>query len=165
MPKGWSADAVPYVPLQWYYRDSPWRVCVVCQLLGMTSRRVVGPIVDGLFDRWPKPLEMAESNESELREYLRRLGMTEKRPKLLQMMSNQWVEWWGNHPTLIPARDAIEMLPGCRTYAADAVDIFCRGRTDFVPQDKVLRDYLALLKERRATKLATWPELDGNAQR
>lgn len=146
MPEGWSADADPYVPLQAYYSTSSWRVCVVCQLLGMTSRRVVGPVLDGLFDRWPTPSKMARSDPSELREYLKRLGLTERRPKLLRAMSESWREQWGDTEGPTTVRQ-IELLPGCGTYAADAVSIFCWKYYDFVPGDKVLAEYVAGLRD------------------
>lgn len=144
MPKGWAADAEPYVPLQWYYRDSAWKVCVVCQLLGMTSRRVVGPIVDGLFDRWGSPSKMAGANKERLREYLKRLGMTERRPKLLMAMSREWYEKWGDNERAALSRQQIILLPGCGNYAADSVCLFAWGaRPPSPPSDRILLDWLA----------------------
>jgi endonuclease III len=141
LPTSWSPDAEPYIPLQYYYRDNPWRVVVVCACLNMTSRRTVGPLLDGLFDRWPTPYAMATSDVTELSEYLRSLGMTKKRPEMLRLMSAQWWAQWGNEGTP-DERDDILDLPGCGDYAADAVSIFVWGYVPPNITDHILREWV-----------------------
>lgn len=142
MPSDWSPDSTPYTPLQHYYADAPWRVVVVCICLNMTSRRTVGPLLDGLFDRWPTPYDMACARIDLIEEYLQALGFTKQRPRILKQMSQFWFMSWGNDgaPT---TREEIKALPGCGEYAADAVSIFCWGHNPATVDDRVLREWIS----------------------
>lgn len=132
-----------YTPLQVYYADDPWRVLVVCLMLNLTSRRQVGPVLDGFFDRWPSPERLCNGDPREIARYLEKLGLGEQRTDRLIRMSRDFIDVdmrLGSTDEF--QRGEILSMHGCGEYAADAYEIFCLGNIELEPTDRVLRDYV-----------------------
>lgn len=130
-----------YVPLQAEYASAPWRVLVICALLNMTSRDQVRPMLPDLFERWPNAEAMAKAGPG-LEETLRPLGLQDQRARRLRRMSDEFTRLEvlsGYH---------VERLYACGMYSAEAFRVFCQGDTSFFPGDRVLREYVEVLRAR-----------------
>lgn len=130
----------PYVPLQAGYASAPWRVLVVCALLNLMSRDQVRPILQGLFALWPTAEVMADADYAHLEEYLRPLGLSEQRTRRLMRMSTEFKEL-----NLLSGWH-VEQLFACGKYAADSFRVFCQGDISQLPGDRVLREYVEVLR-------------------
>lgn len=133
------ADA--YVPLQAPYGSSPWRVLVVCALLNLTGRDQVRPMLDELFDRWPNPEAMARAG-TDFEEFLQPLGLGEQRARRLRRMSEEYMG------LEVLSGWHVEQIHACGSYSADAFRVFCQGDLSSLPGDRVLREYVEVLRGR-----------------
>lgn len=105
-------------------------------MLNLTSYKQVLPIIDGFFDRWPDAESASKADEQEMKEYLKSLGMYNKRAKTIIKMSKQFVEGFTNPKDLY----------GCGKYAADSDAIFYQGKWKEVhPTDGALKRYMHFL--------------------
>ena len=123
--------------IQERYFPDRWKMLVCCLMLNLTSHRQVKPIIDGFFDRWPSPKDASDADELEMKEYLKSLGMYNKRAKTIIKMSRQFQAGFSR------AKD----LYGCGKYADDSDTIFYLGRwreTD--PTDGALKRYVKFLE-------------------
>jgi methyl-CpG-binding domain protein 4 len=123
--------------IQERYFPDRWKMLVCCLMLNLTSHRQVKPIIDGFFDRWPSPKDASDADELEMKEYLKSLGMYNKRAKTIIKMSRQFQAGFAR------AKD----LYGCGKYADDSDAIFYLGRwreTD--PTDGALKRYVKFLE-------------------
>lgn len=114
----------------------PWRVLVACLLLNRTHGRVARPAIERLFEAFPTPLHIPESeNETALVEklhgILQPLGFKTMRTNRLMQMTHDYLRKF-------PFGD----MRGVGEYALDSIAIFCWGRTDLEPTDQWLRPYL-----------------------
>ena len=122
--------------IQERYFPDRWKMLVCCLMLNLTSYKQVLPIVDGFFERWPNPREASEADEQEMKEYIKALGMYNKRAKTIMKMSKQFLEGF-SHP---------KDLHGCGKYASDFDAIFWDGLwRDVVPTDGALLRYQEFL--------------------
>ncbi len=123
--------------IQERYFPDRWKMLVCCLMLNLTSHKQVNPIIDGFFERWPTALKASQADELEMKEYLKSLGMYNKRAKTLIKMSKQFLEGF-SHP---------KQLYGCGKYAADSDLIFYQGRWKEVePTDGALKRYIRFMK-------------------
>ena len=110
---------------------------ICCLMLNLTSYKQVLPIIDGFFERWPDPEAASKADEQEMKEYLKSLGMHNKRAKTIIKMSKQFLDGF-SHP---------KQLHGCGKYASDSDAIFYQGRwREVIPTDGALLRYLDFLK-------------------
>ncbi len=110
---------------------------ICCLMLNLTSYKQVLPIIDGFFERWPDPQSAANADEQVMKDYLRSLGMYNKRAKTIIKMSRQFLEDF-SHP---------KELHGCGKYASDSDAIFYQGRwREVVPTDGALKRYIQFLE-------------------
>lgn len=130
---------------------SPWRVIVITMLLKRTTGKQVRPVLDELFQRWPRPLEMSRASAN-LQELIRPLGFGTQRAEELRKMSRQYSDWLREEhvddpgtriPTLAagPPPERVRHFYGCGQYVEQAYRICCRGDLSFEPTDKELRSY------------------------
>ena len=123
--------------IQERYFPDRWKMLICCLMLNLTSYKQVLPIIDGFFERWPDPETASKADEQEMKEYLKSLGMYNKRAKTIIRMSSQFLEGF-SHP---------KQLHGCGKYAADSDAIFYQGRwKEVVPNDGALKRYIQFLE-------------------
>lgn len=117
--------------------DGEWRILVACSLMNMTTGLTMRPIMWKLFALWRTPHELAEADETALRELIRPLGFYNQRARRLIDMSRKYID--GNWST--PAD-----LPGCGKYATNSWRIFHLGEDVEMQElkDKELRRYIHL---------------------
>lgn len=124
-----------------YAYDDPWRLLVVCQLLNLTQRAQVEPLLGELFTRWPDAHAMCGASLVELMQFLRPLGNARTKAARLTQMSLQW--WKEESETeedrWPPAADFVAELYGCGPYAVDSYNYFVLGDTsNFLSGDSKL---------------------------
>lgn len=123
--------------IQERYFPDRWKMLICCLMLNLTSYKQVLPIIDGFFERWPDPQSAANADEQVMKDYLRSLGMYNKRAKTIIKMSRQFLEGF-SHP---------KELHGCGKYASDSDAIFYQGRwREVVPTDGALKRYIQFLE-------------------
>ena len=124
--------------IQERYFPDRWKMLVCCLMLNLTSHKQVNPIIDGFFKRWPNALKASEADELEMKEYLKSLGMYNKRAKTIIKMSKQFIEGFSQP----------KQLYGCGKYASDSDLIFYQGRWKEVePTDGALKRYIRFMKK------------------
>lgn len=124
--------------IQERYFPDRWKMLVCCLMLNLTSHKQVNPIIDGFFERWPNALKASEADELEMKEYLKSLGMYNKRAKTIIKMSKQFIEGFSQP----------KQLYGCGKYASDSDLIFYQGRWKEVePTDGALKRYIRFMKK------------------
>ena len=123
--------------IQERYFPDRWKMLICCLMLNLTSYKQVLPIIDGFFDRWPDAKSASEANEETMKEYLKSLGMYNKRAKTIIKMSEQFLNGFSKPKDLY----------GCGKYAADSDAIFFQGRWREVnPTDGALKRYITFLQ-------------------
>ena len=85
--------------IQERYFPDRWKMLICCLMLNLTSYKQVLPIIDGFFERWPDAKSASEANEAEMKEYLKSLGMYNKRAKTIIRMSQQFLEGFASFRT------------------------------------------------------------------
>ncbi|WPH03594.1 Hypothetical protein R9X50_00647600 [Acrodontium crateriforme] len=71
--------------------DQPFWLLVAVMLLNKTTGRAAVPIFWGLKKRWPTPEILAEANQSEICDYIRCLGLQNRRSEKLIALAKQWI--------------------------------------------------------------------------
>ena len=123
--------------IQERYFPDRWKMLICCLTLNLTSYKQVLPIIDGFFERWPDPDAASKADEQEMKEYLKSLGMYNKRSKTIIKMSKQFLDGF-SHP---------KQLHGCGKYASDSDAIFYQGKwKEVVPNDGALKRYIRFLE-------------------
>jgi len=123
--------------IQEYYFPDRWKMLICCLMLNLTSRRQVDPIIKGFFERWPSPDSASKADEVKMKEYLKPLGMYNRRSKTIIKMSKQFLEGF------LEAKQ----LHGCGKYADDSDRIFYRGLWKTTePTDGALVSYKKFLE-------------------
>ena len=122
--------------IQEYYFPDRWKMLICCLMLNLTSRKQVDPIIDGFFEKWPDAESASKAEEEKMKEYLKSLGMYNRRAKTIIKMSKQFLEGF---------TDA-KQLHGCGKYANDSDRIFYKGLwRDTEPTDGALVSYKKFL--------------------
>ena len=126
-----------YPLIQERYFPDRWKMLVCCLMLNLTSHKQVNPIIDGFFDRWPDPGSASGADEFEMKEFIKSLGMYNKRSKTIIRMSKEYLEGF----------KSVQQLYGCGKYATDSDMIFHLGQWQTVdPTDGALKRYIKFLK-------------------
>jgi endonuclease III len=136
---------LPTSPLntrQEQYRDDPWKMLMVCQMLNQTSHKQVDQVRHQFFERWPSADVLSKADPAEISEMIKILGFYNKRAKMWIEFSRQWMELTSGfeNPADLPV-EKIAKLKGIGQYAVDAWNIFQRFQYNFVPTDKVLKPF------------------------
>jgi A/G-specific adenine glycosylase len=135
LPPDWRITAFRTKVLAWYQehgRDFPWRSgpasnykkIVAEILLQRTQAETVSSFFPAFVKKYPSWKRLAKASESELQEYLRPIGLWQRRAGSLKKLADEMVERKGRFPR---EREAIEALPGVGQYIASAVLLFCHG--------------------------------------
>ncbi|CAA6664911.1 unnamed protein product [Spirodela intermedia] len=125
--------------LQEFHFFDHWRVLVICMLLNRTTGQKVRKVLPRLFLLCPDAEATIKVPEEEIEELIRPLGLQNKRSKMINRMSEEYLSSDWTHVT---------QLHGIGKYAADAYAIFCSGRwKDVKPNDHKLVDYWRFLMD------------------
>ena len=65
--------------LQEIYQADGWKMLTCCMLLNLTNRKQVATIRDELFTKYTTPKDMMKTNQSELTDLLKRVGLYNRR--------------------------------------------------------------------------------------
>jgi endonuclease III len=132
-PVDWAACG----PLQCCMGRSPWRVAVASMLLCRTKRVQAQPTLQWLLDMYPVAPLLARAEPLTLAELVRPCGLHHNRARQLIRFSGQYLSsHWADMST----------LTGVSVYIADAIALFCFGRTELYSSDEVLRKYAEQLE-------------------
>tara|TARA_Y100000034_G_scaffold132067_1_gene194194 strand:- start:294 stop:749 length:456 start_codon:yes stop_codon:yes gene_type:complete len=135
----WIPPKSPWNLVQEPYFGDEWKILVCCILLNLTTHKQVRKILPEFFERYPCPNTMVMADENELKEYLKPLGLVNKRTKTLVRFSREYLA--------VPWKTAKE-LHGCGKYADDAWHIFCVGDWQSIdPKDHALNYYHSWLQK------------------
>ncbi len=107
----------PRPMIQEYYFPDRWKMLVCCLMLNLTSRKQVDPLINEFFEKWPSAFIASKANEGDMKEFIKPLGMYNRRAKTIIKMSKQFLSGF------IEAKQ----LYGCGKYADDSDRIFYRG--------------------------------------
>ena len=133
----------PYVLIQEKLRHQPWRLLIAVMMLNQTSAVQVKPILDGFFERWPDPGSLFLADEEEVAEYVKPLGLQNRRARAMIRMSGDFM-----------AEESIadaSILYGIGKYGADSYRMFVVGELVDDVKDKELKKYLEWAKGRAQT--------------
>ena len=106
-------------------------VAVIC--LNQTGRKKVKKILPKLFDRFPTPQKLLESDRETLADIIKELGMHNVRAQRIWRMSEEYLRWDGEDAT---------KLFGIGKYGSDSYEIFYKNKIPDSVQDKELKRYI-----------------------
>tara|TARA_Y100001937_G_scaffold108709_1_gene152612 strand:+ start:63 stop:455 length:393 start_codon:yes stop_codon:yes gene_type:complete len=106
-------------------------VAVIC--LNQTGRKKVKKILPKLFDRFPTPQKLLESDRETLADIIKELGMHNVRAQRIWRMSEEYLRWDGEDAT---------KLFGIGKYGSDSYEIFYKNKIPDNVQDKELKRYI-----------------------
>lgn len=115
-------------------RHDEWKLLVACITLNLATAKVARTVIWRLFERWPTASSVSESDEREIAELLRPLGLQRRRARSVVALSKRLASG--------PWRGDVADLPGCGKYASDSHEIFVRGNIVEDVTDKKLRMYV-----------------------
>ena len=118
--------------LQEIYQDDPWKMMVCCILLNLTKRQQVDIIRQELFQLYPTPYAMVNSDEYYLSHLLQPLGLYNKRAQTLKKFSQDYINGFND----------IQECYGVGQYGKDSWNIFQLNKHTNHSNDKVLHKYL-----------------------
>ena len=106
-------------------------VAVIC--LNQTGRKKVKKVLPVLFDKFPTPQKLLESDKDTLANIIRELGMHNVRAQRIWRMSEEYLRWDGDDAT---------KLFGIGKYGSDSYEIFYKNNIPDNVQDKELKRYI-----------------------
>ena len=118
--------------LQEIYQDDPWKMMVCCILLNLTKRQQVDIIRQELFQLYPTPYAMVNSDEYYLSHLLQPLGLYNKRAQTLKKFSQDYINGFND----------IQECYGVGQYGKASWIIFQLNKHTNHSNDKVLHKYL-----------------------
>lgn len=128
----------PYMLVQEFLRDEPWKLLCAVIMLNQTSARQMWRILPDFFDRYPDPAELIIASEDEVKGAIKSLGFMNRRYERLFGMS---VDFVTNVP-VIPREGMRRGMYGIGKYGQDSYRIFCEGVLVEDVTDKELRNYV-----------------------
>ena len=112
---------------------SRWQHMVAVICLNQTGRKKVKKILPKLFDKFPTPQKLLESNRETLADIIKELGMHNVRAQRIWRMSEEYLRWDGEDAT---------KLFGIGKYGSDSYEIFYKNKIPDNVQDKELKRYI-----------------------
>jgi methyl-CpG-binding domain protein 4 len=135
----------PYMLIQEFLRDEPWRLLVACIMLNQTSAKQVHGVVNQFFERWPDEETFLRALDSDVKKMIKPLGFQNVRYNRLVMMTMDWYR--GKRPP--------EKIRGVGKYATDSFKIFCSGYLVQDVLDKELKNYVQWAKEEGSSRVGS----------
>jgi len=112
---------------------SRWQHMVAVICLNQTGRKKVKKILPKLFNRFPTPQKLLESDRETLADIIKELGMHNVRAQRIWRMSEEYLRWDGEDAT---------KLFGIGKYGSDSYEIFYKNKIPDNVQDKELKRYI-----------------------
>ena len=106
-------------------------VAVIC--LNQTGRKKVKKVLPVLFNKFPTPQKLLESDKDTIANIVRELGMHNVRAQRIWRMSEEYLRWDGEDAT---------KLFGIGKYGSDSYEIFYKNNIPDNVQDKELKRYI-----------------------
>lgn len=108
----------------WRKTTDPWKIYVTEVLLQRTRADAVDNIYDDFFDRFPGPTELANDDESDIRNMVHSLGFVNHRTRTLREVADLCVSHGGVPDPL----DTLKEPWRVGDYSARACQLFARGQ-------------------------------------
>jgi len=113
--------------------ENVWQHMVGVICLNQTGRKKVKKILPKLFDKFPTPQKLLESNRETIADIIKELGMHNVRAQRIWRMSEEYLRWDGEDAT---------KLFGIGKYGSDSYQIFYKNKIPENVQDKELKRYI-----------------------
>ena len=113
--------------------ENVWQHMVGVICLNQTGRKKVKKILPKLFDKFPTPQKLLESDRETIADIIKELGMHNVRAQRIWRMSEEYLRWNGE--------DATELF-GIGKYGSDSYQIFYKNKIPENVQDKELKRYI-----------------------
>ncbi len=135
----WIPPRSPFNLIQESLYHDPWKLLVATIFLNKTGNKVALPALWQFFEKWDSAERCVEADPTEIEDVIKRLGLQEKRSKILIRFSREYLTKDWRYP--------IE-LHGVGKYGNDSFRIFCVGEwREVTPSDHKLSDYHQWLTE------------------
>jgi len=113
--------------------ENVWQHMVGVICLNQTGRKKVKKILPKLFDKFPTPQKLLESDRETIAGIIKELGMHNVRAQRIWRMSEEYLRWDGEDAT---------KLFGIGKYGSDSYQIFYKNKIPENVQDKELKRYI-----------------------
>ena len=113
--------------------ENVWQHMVGVICLNQTWRKKVKKILPKLFDKFPTPQKLLESDRETIADIIKELGMHNVRAQRIWRMSEEYLRWDGEDAT---------KLFGIGKYGSDSYQIFYKNKIPENVQDKELKRYI-----------------------
>ena len=113
--------------------ENVWQHMVGVICLNQTGRKKVKKILPKLFDKFPTPQKLLESDRETIADIIKELGMHNVRAQRIWRMSEEYLRWDGEDAT---------KLFGIGKYGSDSYQIFYKNKIPENVQDKELKRYI-----------------------
>ena len=113
--------------------ENVWQHMVGVICLNQTGRKKVKKILPKLFDKFPTPQKLLESDRETIADIVKELGMHNVRAQRIWRMSEEYLRWDGEDAT---------KLFGIGKYGSDSYQIFYKNKIPENVQDKELKRYI-----------------------
>ena len=113
--------------------ESVWQLMVGVICLNQTGRKKVKKILPKLFNKFPTPQKLLESDRETIADIIKELGMHNVRAQRIWRMSEEYLRWDGEDAT---------KLFGIGKYGSDSYQIFYKNKIPENVQDKELKRYI-----------------------
>ena len=113
--------------------ENVWQHMVGVICLNQTGRKKVKNILPKLFDKFPTPQKLLESDRETIADIIKELGMHNVRAQRIWRMSEEYLRWDGEDAT---------KLFGIGKYGSDSYEIFYKNKIPDNVQDKELKRYI-----------------------
>ena len=113
--------------------ESVWQHMVGVICLNQTGRKKVKKILPKLFNKFPTPQKLLESDRETIADIIKELGMHNVRAQRIWRMSEEYLRWDGEDAT---------KLFGIGKYGSDSYQIFYKNKIPENVQDKELKRYI-----------------------
>ena len=113
--------------------ENVWQHMVGVICLNQTGRKKVKKILPKLFNKFPTPQKLLESDRETIADIIKELGMHNVRAQRIWRMSEEYLRWDGEDAT---------KLFGIGKYGSDSYQIFYKNKIPENVQDKELKRYI-----------------------
>jgi methyl-CpG-binding domain protein 4 len=127
--------------IQEILKDNPWKMLIGCMMMNQTKAKQVRQVIFEFFEEYPDEQSVLDADEKEMLEFLRPLGLYNRRTKNIKNFTYDWVR--------DKRKKDVSKLRGIGKYGLDSYEIFVRGNLNVIPTDYVLISYLEGIKGKK----------------
>jgi|AntAceMinimDraft_3_1070362.scaffolds.fasta_scaffold20623_2 methyl-CpG-binding domain protein 4 len=120
--------------IQEIFKDNPWKMLIGCMMLNQTKAKQVRQVIFEFFEEYPDEQAVLDADEKEMVEFLRPLGLYNRRTKNIKNFTYDWIR--------DKRKKDVTKLRGIGKYGADSYEIFVNENFNVKPMDKVLIAFL-----------------------